>query len=305
MAKPVDVKVSGPMKKSQFSRTAEIVAVWRAAESMRPADERICNDFLAAKIIRPAFRIICAFGFLRKLGSWYSESRARGMPGLVIARTRYIDDYLQDCIDAGLEQLVILGAGLDSRAYRFPSLETRARVFEVDHPTTQQEKTRRILRAIGTLPKHVTYVPIDFDREKMDQKLYDAGYCRYKKTLFILEGVVTYLTAEAVDDTLAFVARHSGSGSSLIMSYLFRSVVDGSGTNEKEARRFRAAVRKRGEPATFGIDEQTVEAFLSRRGFAQIDHVSMPTLQTRYFRIKNRHERIFPWAGIARAMVKS
>ncbi|MBA4369122.1 MAG: SAM-dependent methyltransferase [Desulfobacterium sp.] len=294
------------MKKNRSSRTAEIVTAWRAAESLQPEDDRICNDELAGKLIHPVYQFIGAFDFLRKLGIWYSERMAPGIPGFVIARTRYIDDHLQACIHEGLEQLVILGAGLDSRAYRFQSLATTpVRVFEVDHPATQQVKIQRVLKAIGNIPEHVTYVPIDFDRERLDQKLTATGYSHHKKTFFILEGVVTYLTAEAVDNTLAFVTQNSGPGSSIIMSYIFKSVIDDSQAKDKETRRFRKAVRKRGEPATFGIDEGAVETFLTSRGFTRIVNVSMSSLKERYFLHQNRYKRIFPRAGIAHAMVKS
>jgi methyltransferase (TIGR00027 family) len=294
------------MKKNRSSRTAEIVTAWRAAESLRPADDRICNDELAGKLIHPVYQFIGAFDFLRKLGLWYSEHQAPGIPGFVIARTRYIDDHLQACIHEGLEQLVILGAGLDSRAYRFQSLATTpVRVFEVDHPATQQVKIQRVLKAIKIIPEHVTYVPIDFDRDRLDQKLTAAGFSRNQKTFFILEGVVTYLTAEAVDNTLAFVTQNSGPGSSMIMSYIFKSVIDDSLTKDKETMRFRKAVQKRGEPATFGLDESDVEAFLTCRGFTRIVNVSMSYLEKQYFHHNNRHQRIFPWAGIAHAMVKS
>ncbi|MFZ5571633.1 MAG: SAM-dependent methyltransferase [Thermodesulfobacteriota bacterium] len=291
------------MKPKQFSRTAEIVAAWRAAEAMRPADERVCNDYLACRLVSPALQTIVATGFLRTLGHRYSERQAPGMPGLVLTRTRYIDDRLQVCLDEGLEQLVILGAGLDSRAYRFPALAAGVRVFEVDHPATQQEKQNRVRKAMGSLPDHVTYVAVDFDQEKPGRKLYAAGYGNDKKTLFIWEGVVTYLTAAAVDETLAFMAGHSAPGSSLIMSYLHRSVIDGRQAETEETRRFVKAIRKRGEPATFGIDEAEVADFLTRRGFGRVTHDAMPALGRRYFTGARSGQRIFPWAGIARAVV--
>ena len=90
--------------------------------------------------------------------------------GAIVARERYIDDYLQSCIDDGLEQLVILGAGYDSRAYRFEKLK-RVKVFEVDHPATQRVKVARLKEALGELPENVVFVPIDFTKETLERRL--------------------------------------------------------------------------------------------------------------------------------------
>jgi methyltransferase (TIGR00027 family) len=124
--------------------------------------------------------------------------------------------------------LVILGAGYDTRAYRFDKLKEEVKVFEVDHPATQKVKIEKVSKALGSLPGHVVYVSVDFEKERLDKKLSESGYNKSLKTLFIWEGVTMYLTAEAVDETLAFVAGNSGKGSSIIFNYIFRSVLDGT-----------------------------------------------------------------------------
>ncbi len=101
------------MKENQSSITARGIALVRALESSKPSGERICYDPLARSMISTGFY------FLGKLSAGYGEKRAPGTWGYIVARTRYIDDYVQACIEDGIEQLVILGAGLDSRAYRF------------------------------------------------------------------------------------------------------------------------------------------------------------------------------------------
>jgi methyltransferase (TIGR00027 family) len=146
-----------------------------------------------------------------------------------------MDDYLGACLRAGIEQLVILGAGLDSRAYRIEGLKGQVRVFEVDHPATQAAKLAKLTKLFGALPAHVTYVPIDFDAETLE-KLFDFGYSRQHKTLFIWEGVVHYLTAEAVDQTLSFVSKHSGAGSSIIFDYVYTSALTAAHKREEIVR---------------------------------------------------------------------
>ena len=211
------------MKANRASATAEGIALARAIESQKPADERICYDPFARQFVSALYWNV--FRFFVSIG--YAERRGPGTMGFLVARERYIDDYLQACLDEGLEQLVILGAGYDSRAYRFDQLKN-GRVFEVDHPATQLAKIAKLERILGTLPAYVVFVPIDFETQTLERRLAESGYDNHKKTLFIWQGVTQYLTPEAVDSTLAFVANHSGQGSSIIFDYMYTSLLDGT-----------------------------------------------------------------------------
>jgi methyltransferase (TIGR00027 family) len=213
-----------------------------------------------------------------------------------------VDDYLHECLVAGIEQLVILGAGLDSRAYRIKGLEGRVKVFEVDHPATQAVKLAKLKRILGELPAHVTYVPIDFDAESLD-KLFDFGYNRQGKTLFIWEGVVYYLTAEAVDQTLSFVSRNSGAGSSIIFDYVYASALTAA-QKRAEIVRMRRAQRYTGEGLVFGIEEGQIEAFLQARGYAQIRNMSSADLKEVYLTGVNQTRAIAPIYAIVHATVR-
>jgi methyltransferase (TIGR00027 family) len=215
------------MKKEKPSPSAEMVSAVRATESMRPANEQICNDPFAKDFLGTKFTILMKNRLLTRIALWKAERTNPGAVGCVASRTRYIDDYLQACINDGIKQLVILGAGYDSRAYRFDELIRNVKVFEVDHPATQKVKIEKIKKIFGFQPNHVFYIPIDFEREKLDKRFFESGYDRNLKTLYIWEGVTMYITAEAVDKTLAFVTNNSGKGSSIIFNYIFQSVVDG------------------------------------------------------------------------------
>lgn len=144
------------MRKDQTSITAAGIAVMRAVESEKPEDERICNDPYARKFI-PAW-MYHVLGFFIKSG--YAEWRGPGVNGFLAARDRYIDDTLQAFLDEGIQQLVILGAGYDSRVYRF--VRTGVKIFEVDHPATQEDKLVKVQTVFGRVPEHVVYVPVDF-----------------------------------------------------------------------------------------------------------------------------------------------
>jgi methyltransferase (TIGR00027 family) len=286
----------GQMKKSRASITAQGIAFVRALESSKPAGERICYDPLARQLISPGFYL------LGKLFAGYAEHKGPGVIGFLVARCRYIDDHLEACLENGLEQLVILGAGLDSRAYRFEQLAGHVRVFEVDHPATQQVKREKLAKILGKLPAHVTYVPIDFDAEALD-KLLDCGYSRQGKTLFIWEGVTHYLTGQAVDRTLEFVLENSGPGSSIIFDYLYTSALTAA-HKRSEIVRMQRSRRYTGEGLVFGIDEGQVEAFLRARGYAQIKNVTSQDLERIYFTGVNRTRTVAPVYAIAYATAR-
>lgn len=283
------------MKKKKASVTAQGIAFARALESSKPEGERICYDPLARQLINPAFYWFC------KLFSNYAERKAPGVLAFLATRCRYIDDFLQTCLTDGIEQLVILGAGLDSRAYRIEELKSQVQVFEVDHPATQAVKLAKLKHILGELPAHVTYVPIDFNVEALE-KLFECGYQDHKKTLFIWEGVVYYLTAEAVDLTLRFVAENSGAGSSIIFDYVYTSALT-SPDKRGEIVRMQRAQRYTGEGLSFGIEEGQIEAFLQTRGYTQIKNMTSTDLKSAYFTGKNQTRTIAPIYAIVYAVV--
>lgn len=200
------------MKKTQASGTAIGAAAVRAIESEKPAIERICYDPYARRFIDTWVH------HLIKLFAWYGEWHTKGGLTCIVCRCRYIDDYLQECLESGITQLVILGAGLDTRAYRNEQHQRVARVFEVDHPATQASKIVRVKKVFGKVPSYVSYVSVDFVDETLD-KLLTSGFDPALKTLFIWGGVTPYLNMESVDNTLAWVCANSALGSAIIFDY--------------------------------------------------------------------------------------
>jgi len=297
-----DLETDGAMKKGKPSATAEGNAALRAAEWLRPEDERVCYDQFARRFLGLRFGVIVRSRLLTRIALWYAERIIPGAANSLVARTRYIDYYLKQCIADGIEQLVILGAGYDSRAYRFDELRPRVRVFEVDHPDTQRAKIQKVKRIFGSLPSHVVYVGLDLDEKKLREGLLEAGYRKDKKTLFIWEGVTVYLTPEAVDETLAFVAGNSGKGSSIIFDYAFQFALDAASVDE-DAKKWRKAYERRGEPPKFALKEDEVEEFLSKRGFYQVKSVSMESLENVYFRSKGISRKVTRLGAIVHADV--
>src|SRR5947209_9076045 len=143
----------------------------------------------------------------------------------LIVRTSFIDEALGRAIAGGATQVVILGAGFDSHAYRCEELLAHVRVFEVDRPATQALKRQRVIEVLGGSPANVTYVAIDFQHEDLRDILTRHGYDPGQQTFFILEGVTMYLPEEAVRGTLRFVAAHPP-GSGIVFDFVYRAMID-------------------------------------------------------------------------------
>jgi len=262
------------MRENRSSLTAAGIALVRAVESEKPADERICYDPYARQFV-PSW-MYHVFGFFIRSG--YAERRGPGVNGFLAVRERYIDDVLIRFLEDGLEQLVILGAGYDSRPYRF-DLSGQVKTFEVDHPTTQLDKLKKVQTIFSKIPEHINYVAMDFNTQTLEEQLLAAGYEHALKTLFIWQGVSMYLTNLAVDATLNFVVNHSGSGSAIVFDYLYRAVLEGIQRQNEivNMRRYRFMT---GEGLIFGISEGEVEAFLKARGFRRVKDMNVAGLKS-------------------------
>ena len=266
------------MRPSQSSLTAQGIAIMRALETERPAESRVCCDPYARRFVDG--RLYWVAKVFDRLG--YSEWRGPGVMGFLAARERHIDEVLQNSLAAGLAQLVLLGAGFDARAYRFAEPLSRVAVFEVDHPATQRLKMARAKTILGCLPAHVTYVAVDFNTQSLATALAAAGYDPHRKTLFVWQGVTYYLTATAVDDTLSFVAGHSGPGSAIIFDYIYSTLLDGT-TRRGEVSAMRHNRWLSGERFTFGIPRGAAAAFMTARGFCDVQDVDGRWLHAAYF----------------------
>jgi methyltransferase (TIGR00027 family) len=266
------------------SQTAKVVALWRARESSRSAASRLFEDTFACSFLGWRFRWALYVSRLPMVGAvvpWsLIDGHWTGSRGTVAVRTRYIDDLLADALRRGVEQVVILGAGFDSRAYRIGGIG-RTRVFEVDHPITQAEKKKVIARRLGALPPHVTYVPIDFSTHTLDTVMPGSGFRTAIRTFFICEGVTHYLSAPTVDAVFRYVARSGAAGSRMVFTYIHRAILDRPVTFAG-ADTTLATVRRAGEPYTFGFDPAELPQYLAARGLILIEDVGATTNRERY-----------------------
>ncbi|HTI52698.1 MAG TPA: SAM-dependent methyltransferase [Verrucomicrobiae bacterium] len=282
------------------SHTATLVALYRAIESSRPAPARLFEDRFAPAFLGPRARWALRLSRLPVVGAalpWaLVDGHWSGPRGTVAVRTRYIDDALGDALRAGVDQVVILGAGFDCRAYRIPGID-RARVFEVDHPATQARKREIITRRLGTLPPHVTLVPVDLATQALDAIMPGAGYRGDARTFFICEGLTHYLPPAVVDAVFRFVARPAG-GSQMVFTYIHRAMLDGSVRFEGAANTL-ATVQRAGEPYTFGWDPAELPEYLAKRNLRLIEDVGAEAYRARYLLPRGRQQE--PLADYQRA----
>jgi methyltransferase (TIGR00027 family) len=287
------------MKQQHSSTTAEGMAIVRAIEMSRPEGRRIIHDDPLAR------RLVNGFSFTMSklvIDSGLYARISRGTLEFITVRERYIDDFLTAHLEEGLDQVVILGAGFDTRAYRIPGIE-KTRVFEIDHPATQEAKLARLKKLVNPLPSLVTFIPIDFNTQALGERLASRGYDERGKTLFIWQGVMMYLDAKGVDDTLAFISGHSGAGSAVIFDFFYNEFLQD--TSRPDVKRLRRIMRVIDEEHIFGLDEGKVAEFLRRRGFSDV-HVADPgELKRLYFTGANAGREIAQGAAIASARVKA
>jgi methyltransferase (TIGR00027 family) len=251
------------MKPGHESQTAILVCQGRAladsaefrdptAYTLLPDDARENIDRIKAGT-RPR-------GLRERAKRFYLTKQARVM----VARTVAIDRAVRE---AASPQLVILGAGLDGRAWRMPELQDVV-VFEVDHPDSQQAKRARAA-ALAPVAKDVRFVPVDFERDRLDDELARAGHDPARPTTWIWEGVVMYLTPADVDASLAIIARRSAPGSRLTILYHSPSLL---------LKVVGPLVKRLGEPLRSVYTAKSMRALLERHGFAVVRDDDIRTL---------------------------
>ena len=251
--------------------TARGVALVRALEMQRPEAERISSDPYAARFADPVLL------WLTKLMIASGASRLVGIEGMInfaLLRERYVDDVMRAELADGAEQIVVLGAGFDTRAYRVDRPDVV--VFEVDHPDTQADKRRSLANAGIQPPANVRFVPVDFDIDDLGACLRTAGYDTKRRSVFVWQGVVFYLTQAGVDHTLAFIAQSAHPQSLTVFDYGY---VENRRQMSWFVRLYTSLVR---EKMLFGFPRGGLAAYLAPRGFEVVANVECPELRDRY-----------------------
>ncbi len=262
------------MDSAQPSRTAHRAALHRAAHQVLE-EGRIFSDPLALAILG-----LDAAGVAATVAQEAARRPSgQGMRLFIAARTRFAEDALAAAVEQGVGQLVVLGAGLDTNAYRGP-LRDRLRIFEVDHPATQEWKRQRLAAAGIPLPACLTFAPIDFERETLAAGLDAAGFDSSAPAFFTWLGVTVYLTVEAVWDTLRFIAALPG-GAHVVFDY---ATPPAALPPEMQAIHNQRAARvaELGEPWITFFDPDELRVQLTAAGFSTVEDLGPREIAERY-----------------------
>lgn len=218
-----------------------------------------------------------------------------------IARGRFCEDTLKTAMITGTQQYVILGAGMDTFPFREPKFMEKYSVFEVDHPLTQEEKLRRIKNAGWKIPENLHYVPVDFSKDNLEEKLIKSGFDRTKKTFFSWLGVSYYLSLEEINSTLESIAGLSAEGSSLVFDYadenLFSSKI-------KRVQNMIAMACAGGEPMKSCFSITDISRILEKHRFLIYEHMNTQEIQEKYFRGKGNYLSAFEHINFINAVIK-
>lgn len=197
----------------------------------------------------------------------------------IALRARYFDDYARRCIDDGYMQIVLLGAGYDSRFLRLDGFR-HIRIFELDLASTQAIKKALTRRLLGKLPDHVTYVPIDFSKGELIPALLNGGYIRSRRTLFIWEGVTLFLNLEIITETLGRITE-LGPRNRVAFDFIPSELVDDE-TDYRGNRQLLHLCSSINEPLTFGSRPENMRRLLSGLGYGDIVIAGLPETYRRY-----------------------
>jgi len=260
--------------RNRASLTAEYMALFRAIEPARPANSRLFCDPFAALFLHGwrkwVYRIArCDAG--RRLVELLFDRELPGARAAGIARTKWIDDEVTQTLETST-QLVLLGAGFDTRAYRLPAAQ-RVSTFELDRAEMSAGKQAVLRRELGSLPKQVQFVSIDFNTQPVTDVLSRAGFDETQSTCFVWEGVTNYLSPEAVDQTLRQIAQ-AASGSTLLFTYVDRTVLD-QPKLYFGAEKLLSILDALGEPWTFGLYPGEIERYLAARKLRLVRDLSV------------------------------
>ncbi len=266
----------------QPSQTAIGVTAVRALAAIDEREEIRGHDYLAEMFLPEEQKALLKNPAYREL----IGNITPGMYEYMIARTAYFDNIVEGALHENIPQIVFLGAGYDTRPYRFKDLIKDTRIFELDIHTTQQHKIEVLRQKNIPIPDQLTFVPINFNTEPLEDVLFKAGYKKGQKNLFVWEGVIYYLSPEAVDDTLKFIMSTSSSRSTVSFDYSahWPEVADAYGV--RKSMEFMRTSRP-GEPGKFSIERGKIGSFLSERGFTLIDHLTAEEIEKKYLKLKD------------------
>jgi len=285
------------MKAGKTSRTAQYMAFFRALETKHFNNGNLFSDPYAIHFLDSGLRLAVHLSKVPFFKSYLKKIIHRKIPGAyssALARTKYIDDLLYSTIKKGVQQVLILGAGFDTRASRLEFLQS-VPVIEIDHPNTSNYKTDIYKKRIGSLPGNVTYCQIDFNRENLEELADKNNLDLSKPTTIIWEGVTNYLTAEAIGQTFSFISKFP-KGSFIIFTYVHRQILENPESFFGGTRLIRD-LENLEERWTSGFLPEELKNYLSNFGLTLVEDLGATAYREKY--LPERTEKGYEFYRVA------
>ena len=281
------------MKSGQGSRTADGAAAFRASHYLY-AQDRVFEDPFAMAMTSKGWQAVLSSRIANDLMFRWLLRGMAPVATQVLARSRFAEDVLARSVESGIQQYVIVGAGLDSFALRQRSASAALRIFELDHPATQSSKRQR-LSALGmALPQNLEFVAVDFERQELFAALQASSYRADRPAVFSWLGTTHYLTPQATLGTLRSIAQHATRGSEVVVDYSLPK--DLIARNRRTALVWLSMLAARlGEPIIGQLIPNELHAQVESLGFEIVEDISADEQALRYF--ANRTDGLAPPAG--------
>jgi len=264
---------------SKSSRTAGFTCMYRAASHLEKNELYKSEDYIAPRLLPGLIKFLVKYKLINFNWAFFPK----GIYEYVIARTRYIDNIFKESIENGIDQILIFGAGFDSRAIRFAEKNMKTKIYELDSLHTQTAKIKQYRKRGISIPKNTIFIPIDFNVDSLSEKLELNGFESNKTTLFILEGIIMYLNKEAADELFKWIYELAVPESRVIFDYIYASVLRRENIYYGEKSIYRR-VNSVQEPWLFGIEKGEMEAFLKNYNFKLIQNLDSEDLEKMFFR---------------------
>jgi len=265
------------------SDTALLTALRRAMANKDYANGQFGPDYLAESFLPSYFRFFLRFQKIRTIAQRRLDRFFPGLTEYIVARTVYFDSLFVNALSKNIPQIVLLGAGYDTRAYRFTKLNQGTRIFELDIAPTQNRKIKCLQDAKIDMPPEIAYVPIDFEAESLKEVLENVGYERHNETLFLWEGVTYYLDPAAVDATLEFIRNSTNVKSRVALDYIV-TVSDENINTYFGVKEFVQAMKTHhaNEGLVFSIKEGQATSFFEQRTLQVVQHLNNVEIEKTY-----------------------
>lgn len=270
------------MKANTASRTAQYMALFRALEHRRPARKRLFTDPYAINFLDSQLKFVSRLSVIPFAQQIIANIIQQKLPGALasgIARTKYIDDLLLQTVQHGVQQVIILGAGFDTRALRLPFLK-QLPVIEIDHPNTAALKTSTLRALPGQLPANIRYLQIDFNTQSLEALLQEHQVDVNIPTTIIWEGVTNYLTQEAIDHTFSILEKFIH-GSYVIFTYVHKQVLEQPDTFFG-ATKLLKDLEDIEERWTFGFDPEDLSSYLNQFNYTLLEDAGAADYREKY-----------------------